>query len=184
MTRTVNATTLTALQSDQVRLAHLVRFDFSTTLFLTNAPFPITYDGDTYLAAGHFLSLDTTQETQDLRVGSMTINISGVDQSYLSIFLNQEYVNRRARVFLAILDADGAIQGDPIKTFDGEIVGYSLQDSKNSSVINMKVASHWADFERLNGRRTNQNSQQYYFPNDTGMRFAAESIKDIQWGKA
>ena len=184
MPRTVNASTLTALQSDSIRLAHLVRLGFSTELFITDAPFQITYDSNDYLAASHFLSLDTTQETQDLRVGSMTINLSGVDQSYLSIFLNQEYINRRARVWLVILNASGQIIGDPIKTFDGEITGYSLQESKDSCAINMEVASHWADFERKAGRLTNNNSQQYYFSADTGMRFAAESIKDIKWGKA
>jgi len=184
MPRSVNASTLTALQQDSVRLAHLVRIGFDTELFLTDYAHQVSYLTNRYLPASHLLSLDDSQETQDLRVGSMTINISGVDQSYISIFLNQQYVNRRVRIWLAILDANAQIVGDPIKTFDGEITGYSLQESRDSSVINMNAASHWADFERKNGRFTNQNSQQYYFPSDTGMRFAAESIKDIKWGKA
>jgi len=184
MTRTVNATTLTALQSDEVRLAHLLELDFDTTIPLTDAPFDITFGNWTYQALGHFLSLTTVKESQSLRVGSMTINISGVEQSYVSLFLNQQYVNRRVIVYLAILNGQGVIQGDPIKTFDGEVTGYSLQDSAETCTINMNVASHWSDFERINGRRTNQNSQQYHFPNDTGMRFAAESVRDIRWGKA
>jgi len=184
MPRTVNASTLTALQADSVRLAHLVRIGFDTELFITDYGHQITYDSNDYLAASHFLSLSTSQETQDLRVGSLSLSISAVDQSYVSIFLNQEYVNRRVRIWLAVLDSSAAIVGDPIKTFDGEIVGYSLQNSADSAVINMEMASHWSDFERKNGRFTNQNSQQYYFPSDTGMRFAAESIKDIKWGKA
>lgn len=184
MPRTVNASTLTALQADSVRLAHLVRIGFDTELFLTDCPHQITYDSDDYIAASHFLSLDTAQETQDLRVGTIGMTLSAVDQSYISIFLGQQYVNRRLRIWLAILDSSGQIVGDPIKTFDGEIVGYNLSHSKDSAVINMKAASHWSDFERKNGRMTNPNSQQYYFANDTGMRFAAESIKDITWGKA
>lgn len=184
MPRSVNASTLTALQQDSVRLAHLVRIGFDTELFLTDYAHQVSYLTHRYLPASHLLALDDVQETQDLRVGSITVNLSGVDQSYISIFLNQQYVNRRVRIFLAILDSSGQIIGDPIKTFDGEIVGYSLQESKDNTVINMKAASHWADFERKNGRFTNNNSQQYYFPNDTGMRFAAESIKDIKWGKA
>lgn len=184
MPRTVNASTLTALQSDSIRLAHLVRFGFDTELFVTDYAHQITYDGNDYLAASHFLALDTTQETQDLRVGSMSVSLSAVDQSYVSIFLNQQYINRRMRIWLAILNSSGQIIGDPIKTFDGEITGYSLNNSKDSAVINIDAASHWADFERKTGRFTNLNSQQYYFPNDTGMRFAAESIKDIKWGKA
>lgn len=184
MARTINSATLTALQADSVRLAHLVRIGFDTELFVTDYAHNLTYDSDEYLAAGHFLSLSDTQESNDLRVGSMSLTLSAVDQAYVSIFLNQNYVNRRIRIWLAILNDNAAIIGDPIKTFDGEVTGYSLQNSSSTAVINMTAASHWADFERKNGRFTNNNSQQYYFPNDTGMEFAAESIKDIKWGKA
>lgn len=184
MPRTINASTVTALESESVRLCHLVKIDFSTTLYLTDNFFDVTYDGDTYDAASHFLSLDSTQETQDLRVGSMSMTISGVDQSYISIFLNQEYINRQVQIWLAILNASGAIIGDPIKTFDGQIVGYSLQESKDACAINMNVASHWADFERKTGRLTNNTSQQQYFSGDTGFRFAAKIRRDVKWGSA
>lgn len=184
MPRSVNSSTLTSLQQDAIRLAHLVRIDLDTQLFLTDYSHEVSYLTNRYIPASHLLSFDATQETQELRVGTVTINISGVDQAYISFFLNQQYMNRRVRIWLAILNSAGQIIGDPIKTFDGEITGYSLQESRDSCVINMKVASHWADFERKTGRLTNNNSQQYFFPTDTGMRFAADSIKDIKWGKA
>ena len=184
MTRTINATTQTALEQDELRLAHLVSIGFSTELFLTDNFFPITYESNEYIAAGHLLSITSTQETNQLRVGTVNITISAVDQAYVSLFLNQQYVNRRVQIFLAILTSAGAISGDPIKTFDGEIVGYDLQNGKNSAVVNMKLASHWSDFERKAGRFTNNTSQQYLLPTDTGMRFAADTVKDITWGKA
>lgn len=184
MPRTVNASTITALQSDAVRFCHLIEVNFDTVLHLTDNNFDITYDGDTYDAASHLLTIDQTQETQDLRVGSLNIDISGVDQSYLSIFLNQEYINRQVKMWIAILDASGSIIGDPIKTFDGQIVGYSLQESRETCAINMKVASHWADFERTTGRLSNNTSQQQYFSGDTGFRFAAKISRDVKWGRA
>ena len=184
MTRTINATTQTALEQDELRLAHLVRIGFSTELFLTDNFFPITFESNEYIAAGHLLSISSTLETNQLRVGTVNITLSAVDQAFLSIFLTQQYMNRQVRIFLAILTSAGAISGDPIKTFDGEIIGYDLQNSKDSAVVNMKLASHWSDFERKAGRFTNNNSQQYFFSTDTGMRFAANTVKDIQWGKA
>ena len=184
MTRTINATTQTALEQDELRLAHLVRIGFSTELFLTDNFFPITFESNEYIAAGHLLSISSTRETNQLRVGTVNITLSAVDQAFLSIFLTQQYMNRQVRIFLAILTSAGAISGDPIKTFDGEIIGYDLQNSKDSAVVNMKLASHWSDFERKAGRFTNNNSQQYFFSTDTGMRFAANTVKDIQWGKA
>ena len=89
MTRTINATTQTALEQDGVRLAHLVRIGFSTELFLTDNFFPITYDSNEYIAAGHLLSISSTQETNELRIGTVNITISAVNQEYVSIFLNQ-----------------------------------------------------------------------------------------------
>lgn len=184
MPRTVDSATLTALQGNTLKFCHLVQIDFTSSLFITDNDYPVNWAGETYQPAGHLLNIQSSQETQELRVGSISVTLSGVDTSYVSILLNQNYINRRIQIYLAMLDSSGDVIGDSIKTFDGQISGWSLSESGNSSTINLKAASHWADFERQVGRLTNQNSQQYYFPNDTGMRFAAESIKDIKWGKA
>lgn len=183
MSRTINASTLSALQGNSVRMAHLVKMGFDAELNITDYNHDIDYDGDTYSAASHFLGLDATQETQDLRVGTMSISLSGVDQSYISIFLNTEYINRQVQVWLAILDSSNAIVGDPIKTFDGQISGYTLTEGRKTCQINMNVSSHWADFERKAGRLTNNTSQQQYFPNDRGFRWAAKIKRDIKWGR-
>ena len=183
MARSLNALTITALQQDSIRLAHLVEFNFSTTLRLTDYYHEIESGGNTFLPVGHLLDIGQPQETQELRVGSIGFKISGVDQSYIYIFLNQEYINKRARIWKAVLDSQGQIIGDTILTFDGQITGFSIEDSEDSSVISLTCASHWADFERKAGRLTNNNSQQYFFPSDTGFQFAANSIKDIKWGK-
>jgi hypothetical protein len=161
-----------------------VQIDFATTQRITDNFHAVVSGGNTFLPVGHLLSIGQPQETQDLRVGSVQIRLSGVEQSYVSIFLNQEYINRRVRLWKAVLDTAGAVIGDAIITFDGQITGYSIQDSEDSSVITLNCASHWADFERKAGRLTNTNSQQYFFPADTGFRYAANSIKDIKWGKA
>ena len=184
MTRPINAATISALQSDAIRLCHLVQLDFATTVRLTDNYHEVTSDEGLFTPAGHLLDIGQPQETQELRVGSISITLSGVEQSYISFFLGQDYVNRRARIWKAVLSESGAIVGEPILTFDGQITGYSIQDKEDSSTIEMNCASHWADFERKAGRLTNTNSQQYFFPLDTGFRFAANSMKDIKWGRA
>lgn len=184
MTRSINAATITALQSDAIRLAHLVQIDFPTVARITDYFHEVELDGNGFDPVGHLLSIGQPQETQDLRVGTVQITLSGVDQAYVSVFLNQQYINRRARIWKAVLDTDGSIIGDAILTFDGQITGYGIRDNENDSVITVSCASHWADFQRKAGRLTNTNSQQYFFPDDTGFKFAANSTKDIKWGKA
>jgi len=184
MTRSINAATITALQSDAIRLCHLVQIDFPTVAKITDNYHAVDFDGDDFEPVGHLLQIGQPQETQELRVGTIKITLSGVDQAYVSVFLNQTYINRRVRIWKAVLDSAGDIIGDAIITFDGQITGYGLQGGEDSSVIDVSCASHWADFERKAGRLTNTNSQQYFFPTDTGFRYAANSIKDIKWGKA
>jgi len=184
MPRTINASTISALQSDQIRMCHLVQIDFNTVLRITDNFHAVASDGEIFLPAGHLLNIDEVQETEELRVGSLRISLSSVDQAFVSTFLRKDYLNRRVRIWNAVLGNSGAIIGEAIPTFDGEITGYAITESRNSSTISVSCASHWADFERKAGRLTNNNSQQYFFPNDTGFRFAAESVKDIKWGKA
>jgi len=184
MPRLINASTITALESDQIRMCHLVQIDFEPVTRITDNFHKVVSDGETFLPAGHLLSIQDVQETEELRVGSLKISLSSVDQAFVSVFLNINYLNRRVRIWNAILDGAGQIIGNAIPTFDGEVTGYGITEGRNSSAISVSCASHWADFERKAGRLTNNNSQQYYFPNDTGFRFAADSIKDIKWGKA
>ena len=44
--------------------------------------------------------------------------------------------------------------------------------------------SHWADFEKKSGRKTNNTSQQRFFSADKGMEFSSENVLDIKWGRA
>lgn len=165
-------------------MCHLVQVDFDTVIRITDNFHAVTKGADSFLAVGHLLGIGQTQETQELRIGSLQISLSAVDQAYVSIFLSSDYLNRRVRIWKAVLDSSGAIVGDAIPTFDGEITGFSIAEDQQSSTITVSCSSHWADFERKAGRLTNNNSQQYFFPTDTGFRFAANSIKDIKWGKA
>jgi len=81
------------------------------------------------------------------------------------------------------LDDSDSVIGAPILVFDGLITGYEIDDTEDSSEIVINCASHWKDFEKENGRKTNDNSQKIHFPNDDGFEFAAKTIKDLKWGR-
>jgi hypothetical protein len=74
--------------------------------------------------------------------------------------------------------------GDPILIFDGRISDFGIDDSDDSSIVEIVVSSHWANFDAINGRRTNHNSQQLHFSGDLGFEFASDTIQDIKWGRA
>jgi len=47
----------------------------------------------------------------------------------------------------------------------------------------LSCTSHFADFSRIAGRKTNSGSQQTIFANDKGMEFSALTVQDLKWGR-
>jgi len=84
---------------------------------------------------------------------------------------------------VAFLDVNDAIVGEPVTLFDGLVSSFAINETANTSSVDISVASHWADFERKAGRLTNNHSQQYIFSGDVGMEFAASTVSDLRWGK-
>ncbi len=58
-----------------------------------------------------------------------------------------------------------------------------MNESEKESTVNLAVVSHWADFDKKNGRKTNNTSQQRFFSADVGMDFSSETVQDIKWGR-
>ena len=65
-----------------------------------------------------------------------------------------------------------------------KIESFEIDESDNSSTVGLSIVSHWADFEKKNGRKTNNTSQQRFFSADVGMDFSSQTVQDIKWGRA
>lgn len=182
MTRSINATTATELQQDSFVQANLIHFGSPLTLTFTDAAFPITWSIFTFQSNGHLLDVSSVKETNDLRINSMKLTLSAVDQAFVSAFLSQDYMDAPISYWTALLDGATVI-GDPISKFDGNITGFDIDESGSSSKITVECASHWANFDTKNGHKTNDASQQSQFPGDLGMEFASASQRSILWGR-
>ena len=183
MARTYAAATIAAIQAGGYRYAHLYNLDFSTPIYLTDGPRSIVFDGDTYIPSPHIIKVGKVSETESVRVGSWTVTFSAVDQTYVSLFLSENYIDVRVRYYKVVLDSSNAIIGEPMLKFDGNITDFKGKESGTTSTIDMVCASHWANWDTTQGRLTNLNSQQVYFSTDMGFEFAPDDIKDIAWGK-
>jgi len=183
MSRGIHADVVTELAKDAFNMAHLVDIDFATPMYLTDYRHELVDSSHTYVSSSYLLSMGDVSESTDLQVGSINIDLSGVEQAYISILLSGNYIDRRVTIKRALLTTTGAVIGEPFILYEGRISGFNIADSGSDSVVRISVASHWADFERVNGRRTNDNSQQSAFSGDKGMEFASEIIKDVKWGR-
>lgn len=188
MPRGLSSTIKTELAKDAIAFADLVELHFDTLYRLTNAHIPIvtatdTASSGTYTANGELMSFDSVTETGEAKVNQINLALSGAATTYTNLFLNNDYVDRRMVIYRVFFNDSMQILGSPIMLFDGEIQSYVINETGASSTISITSASVFYDFERINGRRTNQSSQHAYFPADQGLKYSAITIDNLKWGK-
>jgi len=192
MTRQLASSLETKLGAKSVFGVDLIELQLSTALYFTSSNIDIDFDSNTapdsgvntYLAQGQFLYFGNIVESSDLRVGQVDLTFTAVDTTTVALLLNNNYMNKRVVIYRAILDEDYSFTSDDVFTvFDGRIMNYNIRETDSTATVTMTVASLFADFERKNGRRTNNASQQRVFSSDLGMNFSAEIVKDIKWGR-
>ena len=80
--RGASAAMLTEIAKPANQPCHLVKVVFDdVTTYMTDAYKTVTYGGNDYTGIGHFLGFSDIEETADLSVSSMTVSVSGVDQT-------------------------------------------------------------------------------------------------------
>ena len=98
--------------------------------------------------------------------------------------LPENIVNDAISIYRGFLDSSNALIADPFLLYKGTIDTFGISESGNTSNVTLRIVSHWADFEKTNGRKTNNVSQQRFFSTDVGMNFSSENVLDIKWGRA
>ena len=174
----------TAQKRQAVEYYEIVHLDVGDGYRLTNAPWDIVYSSNTYKSFGMLMTFDTIEENSNLEIASLSITVSGIaptaSGSALKDFIGQEYANATVQIDRVYYE-DGVQQG-VVNVYKGYITGAELQQSADSvSAVVVNTASHWHDFQRINARRTNNNSQQTYYTGDLGFEYSTEVQKSVTW---
>jgi hypothetical protein len=130
------------------------------------------------------MGISEHSEQTDITKASLKLILSGADQTFIAVVLNENVTNDSVTIYRGLLADDNTLIADPILLYKGNIENYSIQESEKESNVSLSIVSHWADFEKKNGRKTNNSSQQRFFSTDVGMDFSSEIISDIKWGRA
>lgn len=116
---------------------------------------------NTYTAQGDFIGFSPLNEDFDVKVGKFTIYLSGLGNGFINKLIASEVEGKRVVIHKAFLNFGSAgtsplsIVSTPILMFDGLIYNFSVNESSKSCQITIDCSSLFADFERTNGRRTN-----------------------------
>ena len=187
MTRSLTSGVKTHLATNEIKPVHLITIGFATPQNITDCVHDLTSSVSgssvTYSSSSFLVNIPEYSEETDINKSSLTIALSGADQTYISLALAENIVNDAVTIYRAFLDSNNAIIADPFLLYKGNIETYTIQETETDSVLNLNVVSHWADFEKKSGRKTNSTSQQRFFSGDLGMAFSSENVLDIKWGR-
>lgn len=182
MSRSIDSQTIAALANDSFEMATLIQFDFDSVVRITDWNRDVTALSSQWVSSAELVGVDTIRETGEIRINEVDIEFSGVSQYWISIMLNTDYINTKTRIWKAIM-VDGVVVGQPIEMFQGFITSMEFAEQDEESTVVLSVASHWKDFDKTSGRKTNPASQQRFFPNDEGMEFTKDTARNIPWGR-
>ena len=137
----------------------------------------------TYVSNGHFRNITGINETNKPTKNTLSLSLSGVDQTYIQIALSENIINTEVYIYRGYLDTSNALIADPFLLFFGTIDEYKITDTTETSNLVLQITSHWGNFSKTSGRVTTDNAQQRFFSGDKGMEFAALTARDIKWGR-
>ena len=183
MPRGLSSAVKTKLASGKFTMAHLVKLELNTTYKYTDYAVNIVDGSDTYVPNGFLHGIGAIAETASINIGSIDIAVSSATQTILSDVLTNGHLNRNVTIKRTILDTDDTVvTSGTFQIYAGYIEGMSITDRQGDSIINFAVANHWADFQRIEGRRTNDSSQQHFFDGDKAFEFTSQAGKKLYWG--
>ena len=188
MTRSLTTAIKTALATNDIRPVHLITIGFSTPINITDCSFPLTSSVSgssvTYSASDFIMGVSNHSEETDITKSTISLTLSGADQTFISTVLNENVVNDSVTIYRGLLADDNSLIADPFLLYQGNIESFEIQEKEKDSIVGLSIVSHWADFDKKNGRKTNNTSQQRFFSTDVGMDFSSQTVQDIKWGRA
>ncbi len=185
MARDLTAAMKAELDALMNRPGHLFEAYFDDeTVRATDFYCNLTWNGNTYVANGHFLQFDGVEESTETIIPQANIVLSGVDQAWIQKVLEKKFVNRRIVVRKASCDAAWNVVVDPGVLFDGFMKRPRIVEDSDSGKCHVLVeCSHdAADFENAGGRRTNHELEQLHFPGDGIFKYASQGNRQLLWG--
>lgn len=164
-------------------------------LYLCTGGYDIEWDSTTaptagtitYKSQGEFLGFNNVEESIEVRVGKFTVILSALDSTTKTEILGRYPQGARVVIWKAFLSkTTGEILDTPLMVFDGQIMNFTAIDGARTATISLDCASIFADFERIAGRKTNNESNWVYqgVKYDTSLEKAGiVGNTEYRWGR-
>lgn len=183
--RSLHADFLAAIALDAVYPRYFLKLGFSSgTVYIWNGIGDIVYSGNTYVGLGDALGVADIQESTDLKITDLTINLSAQKSAYKLLALAQVELKNTATIYLALLNSSGTIVNNPETIFVGYMDSLTMQEGADSAVFSLNLISRLAGLRSTKARRYTQEDQKQLYPTDTGFRHMSNVEKYSKWGSS
>jgi len=184
MSRSLSASFVSAITSNGVAPIVLIRAYFdSGEIDLWNGIGNLVYSGVTYTGVVPILNVDTVHEQKQVAATGFNLTLSGLDPTILSLAENEPYQGRSLEMYLALLDATGAVISTPYMMFKGYMDTMTIDDNGQTISITIAVENELIALERALSTSYTPESQKVNFPNDTFFNFVANiQNQTAHWG--
>lgn len=207
MSRDLSNNTIDNISQDVVYpfFATELRFDGDNTLRLwTGQGTLVLEDGTSWVGTGNLLNISAIEETSELAVKGATLTLSGVPSEVLSLALSEPYQGRVCNIYFGtfsqgsilqesssyILLQDGSrinletTDKDFSEIFSGYMDQMNIEESGETSTIQLLVENKLVDLERARVSRFTSGYQKSIYAGDLGLDFVEDlQDKQISWGR-
>lgn len=176
---------ISALAQESVNVCHLLEVSLDVqTVYLTDAAFALTWNGNTYLPSS-LLSIEDVTETLGYEEQRVSVVLSGVDQAAIALFLLYEYINRPATVRKAVFDADRVVVIDPCVLMSGRLDRpvVATDPEAGTCTLSVDIVGRSTPLGQHRGRTTSSASQQLFFAGDLGFEHVNGDEEVLIWGQ-
>lgn len=184
--RTFHSDLQTSLVQPVVRFVYLVKIQFDEGDVAWNTSYnTITYDSVEYDPVGALGSISGIKESSGIKIGTLTLGVSGVDPTIVALFLGANYFNRKVFIYYFTTDETLAFKPNTVRLlFKGSIDNIN-GIMGNEASFSISVKSRLADWERTRNLKYSDSDQQRLYAGDRGLEYIPQlSQKKIIWPKA
>lgn len=185
MGRGMSSEFLTALGDRDLRPVVFYEGAFvSGTLRLWSGLGEITWNDKTWFGAGYLLGLGSLEDSTEVAAAGTRVTLSGVDPSLVQAAIGEARQGLPGKVWIGLLDADGASITDPVQAFAGRLDVPEITDDATRCTITISYESRLIDLTTPRNWRYTHESQQALYPGDLGLEYvAAIQDQDVTWGR-
>lgn len=184
MARILSSTLQAALVSGKVFPALLVAMEWASgTTRFWGGQNDLSWNGDTYTAAGNLLTISGVSETVDLRANGLTVTLNGVNSDVLALALEERRQGKPLSVWIGFFDASDSLLDDPYLLFDGRVDVPTLRPGVEASAVTVSAESRLVDLQRARRSRYTPEDQKARYAGDRGLDFVPriQGLR-LQWG--